>query len=309
MAHLILFRYIVSVSFLIALLILNIYRWQELNHLTGNRLYPLITVYLLSIPFIYIINTFEHPSGFLITLFFFYFFLAITWTILVEKRQITNLSILLFLLCLIPLIYGIYIHSNYEEQIDQDIMFLETKKKYYDDHLNNITSGIESGVLPSKLDITPIKNDIRDLRQGLKEMRKYYQRANYDKCNEEIKRLKQLTEKLDGDFEWLSPEKKVSDELHKVDKSVSVREHYLESLLTSLPNEDNNSEKIIYLKEIEYELSMIREKLDEAWRLYRKGEYMKTYEYVMGVKAEYYGDLREVDRKIEMVKHQIGGAT
>lgn len=303
--------YIVSFLFLVAFVLSNIRKRQELNSLTNNKLYPLITIYILSFPFIYIISSFEHPSGFLISLFFLYFFLAITWTVLVGERRVTNISILLFLLCLIPIAYGIYIHSNYEEQINQDVLSLEVQKEYYDDHLGNIILGKDLGILP-ELDTISIEKDIENLGEGLVKARKYYQDANYNKCSGEIKRLNHLNEKLKGDFEWLGPEKKVSDELHDAAKGLIWRyERYcqLMSNVTSL-TEDNNSTKIISnLEEIGYEISMVREKLNIAWNSYKNEEYEKSYKYVMEVKAEYYGDFREIDRKMEMGKYQIGGAT
>lgn len=306
MAHLILFRYIVSVSFLIALLILNIYRWQELNHLTGNRLYSLITVYLLSIPIIYIINSFEHPSGFLIALFFFYFLLAIIWTFLIEQRQITILSILLFLLCLLPLIYGIYIHSNYEEQIDRDILFLEKQEEYYRNHSGYLFQGIELNLLPW-LDKVSIKKDIENLGEGLEKAKKYYQEANYNKCNEEIKNMISLNEKLEDVFKWSNPEKKLSDELHDADNRLIWRyEQYCQLMSNASFLSGKN---ISNLEEIGDDLNIVREKLNIAWNSYKNEEYAKSYIHVMEVKAEYYGDFREIDEKMVMVKRQIGGAT
>jgi hypothetical protein len=297
--------YIVSVSFLITLLILNIYRWQELNHLTGNRLYSLITVYLLSIPIIYIINAIEHPSKFLTTLFFFYFLLAIIWSFLVEKRQFTNFSILLFLLCLTPLIYGIYIYSNYEEPINQDILLLEAKKKHYDDQLNDISSGIKSEVIPPDLNV---ETSVSKFGEDLEEAKKYYQRADYNGCSERIKRLKNLTEELDDDLEWLTPEKKVLDELFVIDEQVSIREKRYTHLVPII-NKNNNSEKDIYLKVhikgIGIKLSELRKKLDEAQLSYCKRD-MVTYEDIRRLKSEFYRNLSNID---DEVRQQKGGAT
>jgi hypothetical protein len=297
--------YIVSVSFLITLLILNIYRWQELNHLTGNRLYSLITVYLLSIPIIYIINAIEHPSKFLTTLFFFYFFLALIWTFLVEKRQFTNFSILLFLLCLTPLIYGIYIYSNYEEPINQDILLLEAKKEHYNDQLMDISLGIKSEVIPPDLNV---ETDVPKFGEDLEEAKKYYQRADYNGCSERIKRLKNLTEELDDDLEWLTPEKKVLDELFVIDEQVSIREKRYTHLVPII-NKNNNSEKDIYLKVhikgIGIKLSELRKKLDEAQLSYCKRD-MVTYEDIRRLKSEFYRNLSNID---DEVRQQKGGAT
>lgn len=298
--------YIVSVSFLITLLILNIYRWQELNHLTGNRLYSLITVYLLSIPIIYIINAIEHPSKFLTTLFFFYFLLALIWTFLVEKRQFTNLSILLFLLCLTPLIYGIYIYSNYEEPINQDILLLEAKKKHYDDQLKDISSGIKSEVIPPDLNV---ETSVPKFGEDLEEAKKYYQRADYNECSEKIKRLKNLTEELDDDLEWLTPEKKVLDELFVIDEQVSIREKRYTKHLAPIINKNNNSEKdiclMVHIEGIGIKLRELRKKLDEAQLSYCKRD-MVTYEDIRRLKSEFYKNLSNIDNE---VRQQKGGAT
>jgi len=301
----------VSFLFLGIHLIFNLLRWQKLNNLTGKKLYSLIAVYLLSIPFIYIINSFEHPSGFLFALFFLYFFLAITWTLLIEQRQITNLSILLFFLCLMPVVYGIYIHSNYEEQIDRDIQFLEKQVGYYRNHSGYLFQGIELNLLPW-LDKVSIKEDIKNLGEGLEKAKKYYQQANYNKCNEEIKNMINLNEKLEDVFKWSNPEKKLSDELHDADNRLIWRYEQYCQLMSNATflNTHNNIEKIISnLEEIKEDLNIVREKLNIAWNSYKNEEYAKSYICVMEVKAEYYGYFREIDEKMEMVKRQIGGAT
>ena len=302
--------YGVSVLFLIAFVVSNILKRQKLNSLPRNKLYFLSAVYLSIILFINIIQSFEHPSRFLITLFFFYFFLAITWTVFVEERKITNLSILLFFLCLIPLVYGFYLQSNCEEQIDQDILFLEKREEYYRNHLGDLFLGIDLGLLPW-LDKNSIENKIEKLGEGPKKAKGYYQTANYDKCNEEIRNMISLDEELEDDFKWSNIRQKLSDELLDANNGLIWRyERYcqLTSNVTFFKTDNSSKEIISNLEEIGYEISEVREKLDMALDSYKSEEYEKSYKYVMEVKAEFYGDFCAIDKEMEIVKYQIGGA-
>lgn len=301
---------VLSVSFLIAFVVVNLRHRQLIEEMSKNELLLICVVYLSATPLILLINSLKPPSIFLMSLSALYFFLTMFWTIFTCNRKNTKLSIiLLFVLCLMPLVYGIYLQSNYEKDIDQDIIYLEKQKEYYDDHLDDIVYGINEGPLPPQLDESPIADRIRELGYGLKEVRTCYQRADYNKCHEKLKELKSLNAKVDNFFEWSNPGKKMCEEYYKADRELRYRHEIYCNLMVTLLNEDNtNGEMIADLKGIGEDINIARGKLDRAWLSYESEEYNKTYINVCDVRAEFYGDIYYIDGDIEIMKYKICGA-
>lgn len=303
--------YLLSISFLITFTAVNIFYRQLIEEDLSKRESVLVCVgYLSAIPLIYLIYSLKPPSIFLMSLSVLYLFLTIIWTTFACERKNINLNIiLLFVLCLLPLVYGIHLSSNYEKDINKDITYLEVQKEYYDAHLGDIACGIDMGVLPPQLDENHIGDCIGELGDGLEEVRKCYQTADYNKCHDKIEELKLRNAKIDDFFEWLNPEKKMCEELHHADKGLSYRYEQYCKLMMTLLNEDNaNEEMISDLKEIGENISTVREKIDRAWCSYENGEYNNTHKTVIDVKAEYYGDLCIIDKKMVIVKYLMDGA-
>ena len=301
---------ILSVLFLIAFVTVNLRHRQLIEDMSKNELLLICVAYLSATPLILLINSLKPPSTFLMSLSALYFFLTMFWTIFTCNRKNTKFSIiLLFVLCLMPLVCGIYLHSNYEKDIDQNIIYLEGQKEYYDDHLDDIVYGINEGPLPPQLDESPIADKIRELGYGLKEVRMCYQRADYNKCHEKLEELKSLNAKVDKFFEWSNPGKKMCEEIYKADCGLRYSHEQYCNLMMTLLNEDNTNGKMIAdLKGIGEDIGIARGKLDEAWLSYEGEEYNGTYKNVCDVTAEYYGDLYNIDGDIGIMKYKMGGA-
>lgn len=303
---------VLSISFLIAFFAVNLRNRQLIEEkMSKNEKLIICVVYLAATPLILLINSLNPPSIFLISLSAFYIFLTMIWTIFTcNKSKNTKFSIiLLFFLCLIPLFYGIYLNSNYEKDIDQEIIYLEKQNEYYHNHLDDIAYGINEGHLPPQLDESPIADRIRELGYGLKEVRACYQRADYNKCHEKLEELKSLNAKVDNFFKWLNPGKKMCEEYYKADSVLANRSEQYYNLMMILLNEDNTNEELIAeLKGIEENISIAREKLDEAWLSYENEEYNSTFKNVCEVKAESFGYLYNIDRDIGIMKIKMGCA-
>jgi len=301
---------VISISFLIVFVAVNLRHRQLIEDMKKNESLLICVAYLSATPLILLINSLKPPSIFLISLSALYFFLTMIWTIFTCNRKNTKyFIILLFVLCLMPLVCGIFLNSNYENYIDQEIIYLEAQKKYYDDHLYYIVYGINEGPVPSQLDGSPMEDKISELGYGLKEVRTCYQRADYNKCLEKLEELKSLNAEVDNFFEWSNPGKKMCEEYHKADRDLRYRhEIYCNLMITLLTKDNTNGEMIADLKGIGEDISIARGKLDGAWLSYESEEYNKTYINVCDVRAEFYGDLYYIDRDIGIMKIKMGCA-
>ncbi len=289
---------------------MNLLHRQLIEEMSTSESLLICVAYLSATPLILLINSLKPASIFLISLSALYFFLTVVWTVFTCNIKKTKFYIiLLVVLCLMPLFYGIYLNSNYEKDIDQEIIYLEKQKEYYDDHLEDIVYGINEGPLPPQLDESPIADRIRELDYGLKEVRACYQRADYDKCHEKLEELKSLDAKVDNFFEWSNPGKKMCEEYYKADRELRYRHEIYCNLMMTLLKEDNtNREMIADLKGVGDDISIARGKLDGAWLSYESEEYNKTYMDVCDVRAEFYGDIYYIDGNVEIMKYKICGA-
>ena len=154
--------YLSSVLFLFAFVVVNVLYRQKLEDLSKGKSFFICIAYFSAIPLIYLINSLKTPSIFLIVLFFLYFFLALTWTVIAEKRKFTNICIVLIILCILPLICGLTIHRIYEDPIYDKITYLENQMKYYDSNVDDLYKGILTQDLanPAKIDIKELKEII-----------------------------------------------------------------------------------------------------------------------------------------------------
>lgn len=298
--------YLVSVLFLISFVIVNIFNRQKIEKLSGNESKSgfINVAYLSALPLIYLCESFNRPSIYLICLFFLFFILTLTWSIFINGRKITNLTILLFILCFMPLIYGIYISSNYESQINKDILFLEERGKYYNDNFDYIILGCESkGFTPYEKNIMEYK--IKKLNENVYRVKELYQKADYNKCNEEIIKFKIEIKEIDNFFMWVDPDKKISEELHNADKGLIYRYEQYSQLMRDSLDGNKNEELIFDLAIIGDDINRIGKKLDDSWSFYKKEQLNKSYKSIIEVKAEFYGDFCQVDEKIEIVKIKL----
>jgi len=291
---------VLSVLFLIVFFAVNLRHRQLIEEkMSKNEKLIICVVYLAATPLILFINSLKPPSLFLISLSVLYFFLTMIWAIFTCDRKNTKFYIiLLFILCLMPLFYGIYLNSNYEKDIDQEIIYLEAQKEYYDNHSDDIVYGINGEPLSSQLDKNPVADKIRDLGYGLKEVRMCYQRADYDKCHEKLEELKSLNANVDKFFELSNPGKNICEEICKANKGLShINEQYF-NLTNALLNGDNTNELMIAdLLRIGEDISVARGKLDEAWLSYESEEYNDTYKNVCDVMAKLY----DIDRDLKII--------
>lgn len=289
-----------SVLFLIVFFAVNLRHRQLMDKMSKNESLLICVAYLSATPLILLINSLKPPSIFLISLSALYFILTMIWTIFTCNRKNTKFSIiLLFVLCLMPLVSGIYLHSNYEKDIDQEIIYLEAQKEYYDNHLDDIVYRINGEPLSPQLDKSSIADKIRDLGYGLKDVRMCYQRADYNKCHEKLEELKSLNAKVNKFFELSNPGKNICEDICKANKGLSYSHEQYFNLTNALLNGDNTNEQMIAdLLRIGEDISVARGKLDKAWLSYESEEYNDTYKNVCDVMAKLY----DINRDLEIIR-------
>ena len=96
-------------------------------------------------------------------------------------------------------------------------------------------------------------------------------------------------------------------EQNYADIGLSYRyEQYCKLMMTLLDENEDNEEMIHDLKEIGENIFIVRIKLDEAWYFYENEEYNNTHKNVVDVRAEYYGDLYNIDKKMVIMKYKMG---
>ena len=76
--------------------------------------------------------------------------------------RLTEVGIILFILCLLPLTFGLCVHQIYENPIYDEIKYLESQNEYYENHL----SDLNYGALTQRL-IDSAKNDVREIEESL----------------------------------------------------------------------------------------------------------------------------------------------
>lgn len=285
--------YLLSVLFLIVFVTANVLHRQKIEDLSKGKSYFICIAYLSAIPLIYLINSLKPPSIFLISLFFLYFFLALMWTVIAEKRMFTNVCIVLFILCLLPLICGLSIHMIYEAPICDEIKYLENQKEYYEYHFNDLNYGILTQDRTHSA-----KNDIRELEENIEEATGCYLVADFSGAWKKIEEGNKNNNYLKKTFELLDPEKALYDELRGLDKDLAQlnsRAYGIEERLKPYyPEEVYKVERILS------DINITMNKSDEAWFFFRNGEYKETYESILQINADI-SDIKERLDRIEIL--------
>ena len=273
--------YLLSVLFLIAFVTVNILHRQKIEDLSKGKSCFICIAYLSVIPLIYLINDLSIPlSMFLISLFFLYFFLALIWTIIVEKRAFTNVCIVLFILCLIPLTCGFYVHCEYEEPISDDIDLLVYQIKDYDKDFKCLN---DYGVFEKNI-ADSIERNIKELGEIIKKAEDDCLIAEFEGARKRVKDGNNCTDYLHKKFEEADPRKRWYYELNIIDiqlKDLSWRASIAnEGIKLSSPENVYQTERVIS------QIKSTMNKSDEAWVLFRKGDFENTSKSVKQIKKE-----------------------
>lgn len=207
--------YLLSVSFLIVFVAVNIIYRQKIEDLSKGKVYFICIAYLSAIPLIYLINSLKPASIFLICLFYLYFFLALMWTIIAEKMRLTEVCIILFILCLLPLTFGLCVHWTYENPICDEIKYLESQNEYYENHLSDLNYGALTQHLTDSA-----KTDVRELEENIEEAEKHLLVADFSGARKKIKAANKNNNDLKRIFELLDPKNYLFDELHRLDEEL-----------------------------------------------------------------------------------------
>ncbi len=282
--------YLVSVLFLLAFVVVNVFYIQKIEDLSKGKSYFICIAYLLAIPIIYLINSLKPPSIFLVCLFFLYFFLALMWTFIAEKKRLTNICTVLFILCLLPLIFGLYVHWIYEGPIYDEIRYLENQKEYYETHFDDLNYGI---LTQYRTDST--KNNIRELEENIEETEECYLVADFSGAWKKIEATNEYNNDLKRTFELLYPKKALYDELRGLDEELvqlNSRAYSIKDMIN--PGEGYKVERILS------DVNITKNKADEAWGLYRNGRYEETYEFIVQINTDI-SDIKERLDRIEIL--------
>ena len=276
--------YLLSVLFLIVFVTANVFHRQKIEDLSKGKSYFICIAYLSAIPLIYLINSLKPSSIFLISLFFLYFFLALMWTFVAEKRMFTNVCIVLFILCLLPLICGLSIHSIYEEPICDEIKYLENQKEYYENHFNDLNYGI---LTQDRTDSA--QNDRRELEENIEEAKECYLVADFSGAWKKIEEGNKSNNYLKRTFELLDPEKALYDKLRGLDKDLAQ----LNSRAGMLHTED-----VYEVERILSDITVTNDKTDIAWDFYRNGKYEEAYEFILQINA----DISDIEERLDRIE-------
>jgi hypothetical protein len=207
----------------------------------------------------------------------------------------TNVCIVLFILCLLPLICGLSIHGIYEDPICDEIKYLENQKEYYEYHFNDLNYGILTQ------DRTySAKNDIRELEENIEEATGCYLVADFSGAWKKIEGGNKNNNYLKKTFELLDPEKALYDELRGLDKDL-VQLNSRAGMLYYHPEDVHKVERILS------DINVTKNKTDEAWDFYRNGKYEETYEFILQINADI-SDIKERLDRIEIFGPQERGA-
>lgn len=283
--------YLLSVLFLIAFVAVNVFYRQKIEDLSKGKLYFTCIAYLSSIPLIYLINSLKPSSIFLICLFFLYFFLAFIWAFIAEKRRLTNVCIVLFILCLLPLIFGFYVHWIHEDPICDEIKHLENQKEQYKNHFDDLNYGI---LTQHRTDSA--KNDIRELEEDIEKTKECYLVADFSGAWKKIEAANESNNNLKRTFELLHPKKVLYDELRELDEELvqlNSRAYNVKDLV--------DPEDVYRVERILSDINATKNKTDEAWNLYRNGRYEESYEFIVQINADIY-DIKERIDRIEILQ-------
>ena len=276
--------YLLSVLFLIAFVTVNVFHREKIEDLSKGKLYFICIAYLLVAPLIYLISApLKPPSMFLISLFFLYFFLALIWTIVAEKRVFTNVCIVLFILCLLPLTFGLYVHWNHEEPISDKIDHLEHQRDYYD---KTFTIYKDAGVFEGNT-ADNIESNIKELKNIIKEAKDDCSIANFEEARKKVNDGKNCTDYLSKKFEEADPRKVWHFQINAIDKELEYlqkRARYLKWRIES----SNSPEDVLLIKRILLDISETMDKSNETWVLFRKADFENTSKSVKQIKKKIY---------------------
>ena len=281
--------YLLSVLFLICFVFVNLFYRGKIELLSKNKSSFICIIYLLVIPLIYLINSLKPPSVFLISLFFLYFFLALMWTFIAEKRVFTNVCIALFILCLLPLTCGFCVHWVFEEPISDEIKYLEDQKEYYENHFDDLNYGVLTKGLTDSTNY-----DIRELKENINGAKEDYLIADFSGARKKVEEGNKRIEKLKKTFKLLIPEKVLYDELSAIDKDLhklNSRAYGIEERIKSYHPED-----VYKVERILSDINITKNKSDEAWDFYRNGKYEKAYEFIHQTNADILAIKEKLDR-------------
>lgn len=281
--------YLLSVLFLICFVFVNVFYREKIEHLSKDESTFICITYLLVIPLIYLINSLKPPSVFLISLFFLYFFLALMWIFIVERRVFTNACIVLFILCLLPLTCGLSVHWICEEPISDEIKYLGNQRGYYENHSDDLNYGVLTKGLTDST-----KGDIRELKENIDEAKEDYLIADFSGARKKIEEGNKCIEKLKKTFKLLVPEKVLHAELSAIDEDLqklNSRAYGVEERIKSYHPED-----VYKIERILSDINITENKSDEAWDFFRNGEYKKTYESIHQINVDISGIKEKLDR-------------
>ena len=286
--------YIFSVLFLIWFVIVNFLYKKKIEDLSKNKLIIIGIVYglviLLFIPIITGSILKKPPSVFLISLFFFYFSLALTWTFIV-KREFTSVCIVLFILCLLPLTWGFYVQWAFEEPISDEIKYLENQGEFYKNHFDDLNYGVLTKDLTDST-----KYDIRELKENIDGAKEDYLIADFSGARKKIEEGNKRIEKLEKTFKLLVPEKVLHAELSAIDKDLKELNSSAYDVKEKI--ELYHPKDVYTVERILSDINITKNKSDEAWDFFRNGEYEKTYEFIPQINA----DISDIKEKLDRIE-------
>ena len=290
--------YLLSVLFLIAFVTVNVLHRQKIEDLSKGKSYFICIAYLSAAPLIYLINApLKPPSMFLISLFFLYFFLALIWTIVAEKRVFTNVCIVLFILCLLPLTFGLYVHWNYEEPISDKIDRLEYQRKYYDE---TFTIYKDAGVFEGNA-ADNIESNIEELKNIIKEAKDDCSIANFEEADKKVNDGKSCTDYLSEKFKEADPRRVWHFELVAIDEKLK----YIQSRACDVKRRiesSNRPENVLLIEPILLDISGTMNKSNETWVLFRKADFENTSKNVKQIKKKIFeieGNFKSIEERYE----------
>ena len=275
--------------FLFAFSILNLFKIKEIEEkkVKLSRIKntgALLVVYFLVFVTLYIVRSFTPPSSFLISLFFIYLTLTVTWIVVFENRMFTGHSFLLLLLALFPLFTGLMLTGE-EQIIKNSIEALDAQVAYYEDNLDDIANGILTRDLEDN-----IKFRIQNLKSYLEDANREYLSGDLGSSRKNIEKADNLNTQLKKDFRLLNPKEALFDMLRDVNSTIARVSS--EAQYVQINSNGRKSE----LDQIMLDINLTKTTLDDARIRYLNGDFQISYNLIKDIDKEIMDIEQRIDR-------------